>query len=189
MNGRIAHPQALTPWIIIIHLWLPGCIIFGWLHYSEPITTVPVEITPIWKPASSKLCVSSSRMLCFAFVLYTSLNQSPIIYRSSHKALWRSYFRLNCVLSSGVCLIKFHGQFLPTWLVVCSASNLLAISCTVYKLGGNPHKSRSSIYWIITDSSSLESFFELGLQLPRAVIPLRCRLSIVCIMVWNEGSR
>ena len=55
INGGIAQPCALIPWIAVTHSRFPGCTALGRDRLSEAVITVPVEITPIWNPVSSKL--------------------------------------------------------------------------------------------------------------------------------------
>jgi hypothetical protein len=39
MNGGIAQPAALIPWITVAHSRLLGWIAFGWPLLSDPVTT------------------------------------------------------------------------------------------------------------------------------------------------------
>ena len=92
IKGRIAYPIALTPLIILVYSQLPYYTVFSRLQRLEPITTAPVNITPIIKLDLLKLQVSLSRILYLALVFSTSQNQSQIIFRSLHKALLQLYF-------------------------------------------------------------------------------------------------
>jgi hypothetical protein len=88
MNGGMAQPRALAPWITGTHSGLPDCATRA-LDRSRSafVTTMQLEIMPIMKPVSSKLNTSSSPMPYFVCVSSTSLNQSPISRGSSHWAL------------------------------------------------------------------------------------------------------
>ena len=55
MNGGMAQPRALTPWITVAYTQLPGWASFALLQPSEVVTTMPVKIMPIINPVSSKL--------------------------------------------------------------------------------------------------------------------------------------
>ena len=56
------------------HSLFPCCTDFGRPRLSEAVTTEPVDIWPIIKPASSKLNVSSSRIPYLALMLAARLN-------------------------------------------------------------------------------------------------------------------
>ena len=75
MKGGTAHPLALMPYMTIVHSRLPGWTAFSRPRLSEAVTTAPVDIWPIMKPASLKLYVSSSWMPYLALILATRLNQ------------------------------------------------------------------------------------------------------------------
>jgi hypothetical protein len=55
MKGGIAYPIALTPLIILVYSQSPYYTVFGRPRRLEPVTTAPVDITPIMKPDSLKL--------------------------------------------------------------------------------------------------------------------------------------
>ena len=78
MNGGIAYPLALTALIAVTHFRLPGWLVLGLPFLSDVMITLEVEITPIWKPVSSKLKISSSVTPYLAIVSLTSLNHKLI---------------------------------------------------------------------------------------------------------------
>jgi hypothetical protein len=55
INGGIAQPRALTPWITIAYIQLLGWASFALLRPSEVVTTMPAKIMPIINPVLSKL--------------------------------------------------------------------------------------------------------------------------------------
>jgi hypothetical protein len=55
MNGSIAQPFAFTASMTVTHLMFPGWIVLSLPFLSEVVITFEVDITPIWKPVSSKL--------------------------------------------------------------------------------------------------------------------------------------
>ena len=101
MNGGIAHPFALTASIAVTHFRFPSCFVLSLPFLSDVVITFEVKMTPIWKPVSSKLKMSSSATLYFAIVSPTNLNHKLISFRSSTSALLISNFRLYTLESSG----------------------------------------------------------------------------------------
>ena len=162
MKGGIAHPVAFMPWIAVTHSRLPCCTVFGRPRRSAAVTTAPVDITPIMKPVSSKLCTSLSWTPYLALVSSTSLNHAPVSAGSSWSILWRSFAQLKAILSSAERATKRSGQFLPTGSLPRSASSLSAISATSHSWGANPRESRSSIYRTIVCCLVVVSFWQFG---------------------------
>jgi hypothetical protein len=101
MNGGIAYPLALTASIVVTHFPFPSCFVLSLPFLSDDVITFEVEMTPIWKPVSSKLKMSSSATPYFTIVSPTSLNYKLISFGSSTSALWISNFRLYILKSSG----------------------------------------------------------------------------------------
>ena len=65
-------------WMILVHSRSPCCTAFGRPRRSEPVTTAPVDITPIMRPDLSKLWVSSSRVPYLALLTCCRI---PIAHR------------------------------------------------------------------------------------------------------------
>jgi hypothetical protein len=86
-NRGIAHPLTLTASIAVTYVRFPGCFVLGLPFLSDVVITLEVEITPVWKPVSSKLKMSSSVTPYFAIVSPTSLNYKLISFGSSTFAL------------------------------------------------------------------------------------------------------
>jgi hypothetical protein len=87
MNGGIAHPLTLTASIVVTYFRFPGCFVLSLPFLSDDVITLEVKITPIWKPVSLKLKMSSSITPYFAIVSPTSLNHKLISFRSLTSAL------------------------------------------------------------------------------------------------------
>jgi hypothetical protein len=87
INGGIACPLVPIASIAITHFRFPGCFVYSLPFLSEVVITLEVEITPIWKPVSSKLKMSSLRTPYFAIMSPTSLNYLLIVSRSLTSAL------------------------------------------------------------------------------------------------------
>ncbi len=85
-GGRL-HPCVFIHSIAVTHSRFPGYKVTG-LFVREPVITFAVLITPIWKPVSSKLYMSSVWIPYFSIVFYISRNQSRIRVGSSHFARW-----------------------------------------------------------------------------------------------------
>jgi len=88
MNGGMAQPKALTPWIIVAYSRLLGWACLALLRPSEVVTTIEAMIMPIINLVLSKLYESSSRIPYLTLILCTSANYLRIIVGSSYLALW-----------------------------------------------------------------------------------------------------
>jgi hypothetical protein len=135
-------------------------------------------ITPIWKPVSSKLWISSLWTPYLALVSPTNVKYAPIISGSSWSILCLSLAQLKAILSSDKCVTKRSAQCLPTGSLPRTPSSLSAISDTSHSRGANPRKSRSSIYRIIVCSLVVLSFRQLGVASGRCVIPLYRQVNV-----------
>jgi hypothetical protein len=80
---------------------------------SDVVITLEVEMTPIWKPVSSKLKISSSVTPYFVIVSPTNLNHKLISFGSSTSAIWISNFRSYTLESSRWRFTKLATQFVP----------------------------------------------------------------------------
>jgi hypothetical protein len=87
INGGIAHPLALTASIAVTYFRFPSYFVLSLPFLSDVIITLEVEVTPIWKPVSSKLKMSSSATPYLAIVSPTSLNHKLISFGSLTSAL------------------------------------------------------------------------------------------------------
>jgi hypothetical protein len=87
MNRGITQPLAFTASIAVTHFRLPSYLVLSLPFLSKVVITFKVKMTPIWKPVSSKLKMSSSITPYFAIMSPTSLNHKLISFGSSHYAL------------------------------------------------------------------------------------------------------
>jgi hypothetical protein len=72
MNGGMAQPYELTPWITVAYSRLLGCFIFALPCLSDVVIIIADEITPIINLVSSKFYISESSIPYFTIVFRTS---------------------------------------------------------------------------------------------------------------------